>query len=71
MRDAMIPTALAFTGHLLTAVLFGSDAGLERQWHQRMAGPRTNALVAAGAAAFVMAGLELNRDLSAPGRVAS
>jgi putative Mg2+ transporter-C (MgtC) family protein len=34
----------------------GTCVGLERQWRQRMAGTRTNALVAAGAAAFVMCG---------------
>jgi putative Mg2+ transporter-C (MgtC) family protein len=32
----------------------GTAVGLERQWWQRMAGTRTDALVAAGAAAFVM-----------------
>lgn len=32
----------------------GAAVGLERQWRQRMAGTRTNALVAAGACAFVM-----------------
>jgi len=32
----------------------GAVVGLERQWRQRMAGTRTNALVAAGAAALVM-----------------
>jgi putative Mg2+ transporter-C (MgtC) family protein len=32
----------------------GAAVGLERLWRQRMAGTRTNALVAAGAAAFVM-----------------
>jgi putative Mg2+ transporter-C (MgtC) family protein len=32
----------------------GAIVGLERQWRQRMAGTRTNALVAAGASAFVM-----------------
>jgi putative Mg2+ transporter-C (MgtC) family protein len=36
------------------AVLMGAVVGLERQWRQRMAGTRTNALVAAGASAFVM-----------------
>ena len=67
----MNPSALHFTAHLFAAVLFGSLVGLERQWRQRMAGTRTNALVAAGAAAFVMAGLQLTGDSSAPGRVAS
>jgi hypothetical protein len=67
----MSSTPLYFAAHLLAAVLFGSLVGLERQWRQRMAGTRTNALVAAGAAAFVMAGLQLSGDSSAPGRIAS
>lgn len=44
---------LHFLLNILTAVLLGSVIGLERQWRQRMAGLRTNALVALGAAAFV------------------
>lgn len=36
------------------ALLFGSLIGFERQWRQRMAGLRTNALVAIGAAGFVV-----------------
>jgi len=36
------------------ALLFGSAIGFERQWHQKMAGLRTNALVALGAAGFVV-----------------
>jgi putative Mg2+ transporter-C (MgtC) family protein len=49
----------------------GATVGLERQWRQRMAGTRTNALVAAGAAAFVMCGLLLDNDPSARGRIVS
>src|ERR1700689_5875541 len=49
----------------------GAMVGLERQWRQRMAGTRTTALVAAGAAAFVMCGLLLNDDPSARGRIVS
>jgi hypothetical protein len=45
---------LDFTLRLGAALLMGAAVGLERQWRQRMAGTRTNALVAAGAAAFVM-----------------
>jgi len=45
---------LEFLRRLAAALLMGSAVGLERQWRQRMAGTRTNALVAAGAAAFVM-----------------
>jgi len=39
------------------ALLLGAIMGLERQWHQRMAGTRTNALVATAASAFTMIGL--------------
>ena len=45
---------LDFSIRLGAALLMGAAVGLERQWRQRMAGTRTNALVAAGAAAFVM-----------------
>jgi putative Mg2+ transporter-C (MgtC) family protein len=47
---------LDFFLRLGAALLMGMAVGLERQWRQRMAGTRTNALVAAGAAAFVMCG---------------
>jgi putative Mg2+ transporter-C (MgtC) family protein len=45
---------LDFLIRLSAALLMGAVVGLERQWRQRMAGTRTNALVAAGASAFVM-----------------
>jgi putative Mg2+ transporter-C (MgtC) family protein len=48
----MLP--LNFLARLFAALLLGSVVGLERQWRQRMAGTRTNALVAAGASTFVM-----------------
>jgi putative Mg2+ transporter-C (MgtC) family protein len=41
-----------FTGRAIIAVVLGAIIGLERQWRQRMAGLRTNALVALGAALF-------------------
>ncbi len=44
---------LDFALRLGAALLMGTVVGLERQWRQRMAGTRTNALVA-GASAFVM-----------------
>jgi putative Mg2+ transporter-C (MgtC) family protein len=36
------------------AFLLGSAIGFERQWHQKMAGLRTNALVALGSSGFVV-----------------
>jgi putative Mg2+ transporter-C (MgtC) family protein len=54
---------LEFVLRLGAALLLGVCVGLERQWRQRMAGTRTNALVAAGASAFVMCGF-LVRDTS-------
>jgi len=54
----MIATSpLQFVLHLSGATALGAIVGLEREWRQRMAGTRTNALVAAGASAFVMAGV--------------
>lgn len=47
---------LEFFWLLSAALAMGVCVGLERQWRQRMAGTRTNALVAVGAAAFVMCG---------------
>jgi len=64
-------TTIAFVLHLVGACALGAIVGLERQWHQRMAGTRANALVAAGASAFVMAGSLIGGDPSAPSRVAS
>ena len=42
-----------FLAFFVTALLLGAIIGAERQWHQRIAGLRTNALVSAGAAMFV------------------
>lgn len=43
-----------FVFRLGLALLLGALIGAERQWRQRMAGLRTNGLVASGAAMFVM-----------------
>ncbi|MCP4618492.1 MAG: MgtC/SapB family protein, partial [Bradyrhizobium sp.] len=40
--------------NLAAATLLGACIGFERQWRQRMAGLRTNTLVAIGAASFVI-----------------
>ncbi|OKO84228.1 membrane protein [Bradyrhizobium sp. NAS80.1] len=56
--------------NLAVATLLGSSIGFERQWRQRMAGLRTNTLVAIGAASFVIfAGLI--RGETSPTRVAA
>jgi uncharacterized membrane protein YhiD involved in acid resistance len=55
---------------LAAAALLGASIGFERQWRQRMAGLRTNTLVAIGAASFVIfAGLF--PDEGSPTRVAA
>jgi putative Mg2+ transporter-C (MgtC) family protein len=41
-------------GRLGLALLLGSAIGIERQWNQKMAGLRTNALVALGSCGFVV-----------------
>jgi putative Mg2+ transporter-C (MgtC) family protein len=50
----MMTMQLAQVGlNLLIAACLGAAIGLERQWRQRLAGLRTNTLVALGAAIFV------------------
>ncbi|MFN4240972.1 MAG: MgtC/SapB family protein [Erythrobacter cryptus] len=48
MIDLVISAA-----NLSAAVALGAAVGLERQWRQRLAGLRTNTLVALGSASFV------------------
>ena len=45
-------STLHFAIRLLLAIAMGATVGLERQLRQRMAGTRTNALVAAGGCGF-------------------
>jgi putative Mg2+ transporter-C (MgtC) family protein len=54
---------------LVAAVLFGALIGLERQLRKNPAGLHTNALVALGAAAYVIAGVLIG-DSTGPARVA-
>jgi len=46
-------TFIFFLGRIALALFLGSIIGFERQWRHRMAGIRTNALVALGAFLFV------------------
>lgn len=50
----------AFTLRVVLALLLGVAIGVERQWRQRMAGLRTNALVALGAALFASVSILMN-----------
>lgn len=55
---------------IIAAVLLGAAIGLERQWRQRGAGLRTNALVSTGASAFVTLSALMPGE-SSPTRVAA
>lgn len=56
---------LATLAALATALFLGTIIGAERQYRQRLAGLRTNALVSLGACAFVDLGMRLNGALGA------
>jgi len=47
MEETML--MFPYIANLLAAMLLGALIGAERQWRQRMAGLRTNSLVATGA----------------------
>jgi putative Mg2+ transporter-C (MgtC) family protein len=59
-----------FAARLTVAFTLGSALGIERQWRQRMAGLRTNTLVATGAALFVLLSV-LTPDEASPTRIAA
>ena len=63
-------TWLEFSARLGLALLLGGVIGLERQWRQRGAGLRTNALVSTGAAMFVLLSVMTPGD-SSPTRIAA
>jgi putative Mg2+ transporter-C (MgtC) family protein len=60
----------AFAVRVLVALLLGVVIGVERQWRQRMAGLRTNALVALGAALFASISILMDAKLN-PTQVAA
>lgn len=47
---------------LVLASALGAMVGMERQWRQRMAGLRTNALVSLGAASFTLMSMMVDSD---------
>jgi putative Mg2+ transporter-C (MgtC) family protein len=60
-----------FEIRLLVALLLGATIGLEREWQQKIAGIRTNALVALGAALFVLLSNKISGDSSSTARIVS
>ena len=64
-------TEIQFMGRLGLALLLGGIIGLERQWRQRTAGLRTNALVATGSALFVMLAAVATADVTSLPRIAA
>jgi putative Mg2+ transporter-C (MgtC) family protein len=60
----------AFAERVVVALLLGIAIGVERQWRQRMAGLRTNALVAVGAALFASISILMNARIN-PTQVAA
>lgn len=54
--------AIPYLLNLLAALALGALIGAERQWRQRMAGLRTNALVAVGAAVFILSSVTTSPD---------
>jgi putative Mg2+ transporter-C (MgtC) family protein len=72
LAHSSLTQILDFTGRAAIALLLGAFIGAERQWRQRMAGLRTNALVALGAALFVLFGVMLNHSQGVdPTRIAA
>lgn len=65
------PLILTSTLNLVAAVLLGGLIGFERQWRQRLAGLRTNTLVALGSASFVVFSTLYGGDEVSPTRVAA
>jgi putative Mg2+ transporter-C (MgtC) family protein len=63
-------SSLVFAERILIALVLGVAIGIERQWRQRMAGLRTNALVAVGAALFASISILMNAQAN-PTQVAA
>jgi putative Mg2+ transporter-C (MgtC) family protein len=58
LLDAIRPF-LSPVGRLMLAALLGAMVGIEREWHHRTAGLRTNTLIALGSAAFTLISIQL------------
>ena len=60
-----------FEHRLLLAFTLGAVIGFERQWRHKLAGVKTNALVAGGAALFVLMAEKIHGDSSGTARIAA
>lgn len=60
---------LDFIIRIVAAAGFGAAIGLERQWNNKSAGLRTNALVSLGACIFVLASVFTTQEAGDPSRV--
>lgn len=60
-----------FEHRLLLAFALGTVIGMERQWRHKIAGVKTNALVAGGAALFILLSQKITGDPSGAARIAA
>lgn len=60
-----------FEHRLFLAFILGTVIGLERQWRHKIAGIKTNALVAGGAALFILVSEKIAGDPSGAARIAA
>ncbi len=60
-----------FEHRLLLAFILGTVIGLERQWRHKIAGIKTNALVAGGAALFILVSEKIVGDPNGAARIAA
>jgi putative Mg2+ transporter-C (MgtC) family protein len=63
-------TPIELGSRIAIPLLLGALIGFERQWHRRLAGLRTNALVAIGSSGFVIIGALMTGE-SSPTRIAA
>src|SRR5690348_10737889 len=64
-------SSVDLTLRLLLAAGLGAAIGLEREYHRKPAGLRTNILIAVGAALFTIVSIALARNGGVPDRIAA
>jgi putative Mg2+ transporter-C (MgtC) family protein len=65
LMDAIQPFVVPI-GRLMLAAFLGSLLGLEREWHNRTAGLRTNTLIALGSAVFTLIAIDWSAHSGGP-----